>query len=233
MKRLRAKLTYANVMATVAVFIALGGASYAAVKLPKDSVGPNQLRKEAVTPTKLSKASKVALTGPQGPSGPQGPRGDTGAMGATGAQGEEGEQGDPGEKGEKGDQGEPGPQGPSDGYFGEGSQFQTTIHESAANLGAVNVAPGSYIFTAVGRLTNGFSGTSNAECFLRNTSGGTGPAVNVNLGPEPDREIVSTVWARTVSAPAKFTLTCETTDSTSTVLVDEVSIAAIKVGTLH
>jgi len=236
MKRLRVKLTYANVMATIAVFIALGGASYAAVKLPKNSVGANQLKKEAVTPAKLSKASKIALTGPQapvgvqGPSGPQGPRGDTGAMGATGEQGEKGEKGDQGEKGEKGDQGEP---GPSDGYFGEGSDLPATLHESGADIGAVNVTPGSYIFTAVGRLTNDISGTSNAECFLRNTSGGAGPSVNVNLAAEPDRKIVSTVWARTVSAPAKFTLHCETTDPTSTVLVDEVSIAAVKVGTLH
>lgn len=227
MKRLRVKLTYANVMATFAVFIALGGASYAAVKLPKNSVGANQLKTEAVTPVKLSKASKIALTGPQGPSGPQGPRGDTGAMGAMGGQGEKGEKGDQGERGE------PGPQGPSDGYFGEGSERPTTLHESGADFGTVNVTPGSYIFTAVGRLTNGFSGTSNAECFLRNTSGGAGPAVNVNLAAEPDRKIVSTVWARTVSAPATFTLHCETTDPTSTVLVDEVSIAAVKVGTLH
>lgn len=39
MHRIRGKLTYANVMATIAVFIALGGASYAAIKLPKNSVG--------------------------------------------------------------------------------------------------------------------------------------------------------------------------------------------------
>jgi hypothetical protein len=53
MKRIRGKLTYANVMATVAVFIALGGASYAAIKLPKNSVGTNQIKKEAVTAAKL------------------------------------------------------------------------------------------------------------------------------------------------------------------------------------
>src|SRR3954453_2521317 len=36
--QVRSKLTYANVMATVAVFIAMGGASYAAFHLPKNSV---------------------------------------------------------------------------------------------------------------------------------------------------------------------------------------------------
>jgi hypothetical protein len=51
--RARSKLTYANVMASVAVFIALGGASYAAVKLPQNSVGTKQLKKSAVTTQKI------------------------------------------------------------------------------------------------------------------------------------------------------------------------------------
>jgi hypothetical protein len=41
--RLRSRLTYANVLASVALFIALGGASYAAVQIPKGSVGTKQL----------------------------------------------------------------------------------------------------------------------------------------------------------------------------------------------
>ena len=40
LRGIRNRLTYANVMATVALFIALGGVSYAAVKLPKNSVAP-------------------------------------------------------------------------------------------------------------------------------------------------------------------------------------------------
>jgi hypothetical protein len=53
MHHLRARFTYANVMATIAVFIALGGASYAAVKLPKNSVGTKQIKKGAVTGAKI------------------------------------------------------------------------------------------------------------------------------------------------------------------------------------
>ena len=44
----------ANVIAYVALFVALGGTSYAAVSLPKNSVGTTQLRNGAVTPTKLA-----------------------------------------------------------------------------------------------------------------------------------------------------------------------------------
>ncbi len=54
---LRGGLTYANVMATVAVFIALGGASYAAVKLPKNSVGSSQIKKNAVTGSRVRNSS--------------------------------------------------------------------------------------------------------------------------------------------------------------------------------
>ncbi|MBS1678415.1 MAG: hypothetical protein JST08_13640 [Actinobacteria bacterium] len=53
MNRIRQRLTYANVMATIAVFIALGGASYAAVKLPSNSVGTKQLKNNAVTTAKI------------------------------------------------------------------------------------------------------------------------------------------------------------------------------------
>ncbi len=83
MKRLAVKLTYANVMATVALFLALGGGTvYAATKmLPKNSVGAAQLKKGAVTPAKLSKATDQALRGPAGPTGPQGTPGKEGAPG--------------------------------------------------------------------------------------------------------------------------------------------------------
>lgn len=60
MKRIAPRLTYANVMATVAVFIALGGASYAATRLPKNSVGSKQLKKNSVTTTKIKNG---AVTG--------------------------------------------------------------------------------------------------------------------------------------------------------------------------
>jgi hypothetical protein len=46
---LRGKLTYANVVATIALFAALGGGSFAvAAALKKDSVGTKQIQKKAV-----------------------------------------------------------------------------------------------------------------------------------------------------------------------------------------
>jgi hypothetical protein len=48
------RLTYANVMSTLAVFIALGGASYAVASLPAHSVGRRQLKAGAVTTANLA-----------------------------------------------------------------------------------------------------------------------------------------------------------------------------------
>ncbi|HWF73133.1 MAG TPA: hypothetical protein VG186_07300 [Solirubrobacteraceae bacterium] len=54
MKRLIGHLR-ANVIGYIALFIALGGTSYAAISIPRGSVGTAQLRNHAVTPVKLGK----------------------------------------------------------------------------------------------------------------------------------------------------------------------------------
>jgi hypothetical protein len=51
---------HATVAAYLALFIALGGASYAALQLPKNSVGQKQLKKNAVTTAKLKKNAVTA-----------------------------------------------------------------------------------------------------------------------------------------------------------------------------
>jgi hypothetical protein len=51
----RPRLTFANVVACLALFIALGGTGYAAFKLPRHSVGNPQLKRNAVTSSKVKK----------------------------------------------------------------------------------------------------------------------------------------------------------------------------------
>jgi hypothetical protein len=64
MSRIRGHLTYANVMATAAVFIALGGTSYAAVKLANNSVKSRHIANGQVKRADLARnavdSSKVA-----------------------------------------------------------------------------------------------------------------------------------------------------------------------------
>jgi trimeric autotransporter adhesin len=59
MKRFRPRLTYANVIASLALFIALGGAAVAA-GLPRNSVGPKQIKKGAVTSRAIRKNAVTA-----------------------------------------------------------------------------------------------------------------------------------------------------------------------------
>lgn len=60
MKQIRKRLTYANVMSSIAVFLVLGGATALAAGLAKNSVGTKQLKNNAVTTKKIK---KNAVTG--------------------------------------------------------------------------------------------------------------------------------------------------------------------------
>jgi hypothetical protein len=49
----RRQLSFANVTAVLALFVALGGTGYAAISLPRNSVGSAQIRRAAVTSSKI------------------------------------------------------------------------------------------------------------------------------------------------------------------------------------
>lgn len=67
--RLRTKLSYANVMASIAVFVSLGGGAYAAITLPANSVGTRQIKNRAVSLSKISPSAHAALKGNRGADG--------------------------------------------------------------------------------------------------------------------------------------------------------------------
>lgn len=88
MASIRRRLSFANVVSCIALFVALGGASYAATQLPKNSVGTKQIKPNAVNSSKVKNGSLVVadfksseLSQLQGPAGAQGPKGESGAPG--------------------------------------------------------------------------------------------------------------------------------------------------------
>jgi hypothetical protein len=83
MSRIAARLTYANVMATVAVFLALGGGAYAAIKLPRNSVKAKQIAKNAVRSSEVKNRSLLPVDFKKGslPTGERGPQGEPGQPG--------------------------------------------------------------------------------------------------------------------------------------------------------
>jgi hypothetical protein len=93
MSRIRQKLSYANVISTICLFLLVGGGTaFAASQIAKESIGAKAIKKESIGPGKLTKAAKAALegtagpkgaTGPAGPQGPAGPAGSARAYGVT------------------------------------------------------------------------------------------------------------------------------------------------------
>ena len=57
---LRPRLTFANIAASAALFVALGGTGYAALSLPKNSVGNLQLKAGSVNSAKVADGSLKA-----------------------------------------------------------------------------------------------------------------------------------------------------------------------------
>jgi hypothetical protein len=97
---MRSRLTYANVVSSLALFLALGGVSWAAVTLPRNSVGARQIKPNAVTSDKiadrtLQRSDFAAGALPAaGPAGATGATGSAGPAGPAGARGERGPAGD-------------------------------------------------------------------------------------------------------------------------------------------
>ena len=87
--KLRPHLTFANIVSSIALFVALGGGAYA-VSIPRNSVGGPQLKRGAVTASKIKKGAVTSAkvkdrsllatdfrrgqlpAGPRGATGPQG-----------------------------------------------------------------------------------------------------------------------------------------------------------------
>jgi hypothetical protein len=151
MKRLRARLTYSNVVSTLCLILLIGGGTaYAATRLPRNSVGSGQLRKGAVTPAKLSGGAKATLIAPQGN---EGPRGSTGPQGP---------KGDAGARGENGDQGT---RGPSNAITKVNSGF-VPWSTTYTTIETASLDAGSWVVTATGLVNNDEGSAEAAECRL-------------------------------------------------------------------
>jgi hypothetical protein len=85
--KLRNRLTFANVVSVIALFVALGGSSVAAVSLKRNAVKNRHIAKNAVTAPKVKNASLLSEDFAPGqlPAGPQGERGQDGQNGAPGS----------------------------------------------------------------------------------------------------------------------------------------------------
>jgi hypothetical protein len=231
--RIRSSLTYANVMATTAVFIALGGGAYAAATLAANSVGSKQLKssavtnkniaKNAVTSTKVKDGSLLKVDfaagqlppGPAGPAGPQGTKGDTGAKGDAGAKGDTGAQGD---------------RGPSNAIS---KQNNSVVNVNVADKVIITftLTPGSWVVTGHATLNNNDAAQQDGSCDI-NVAGVIAQSSTVPLAANfaLDREVFTLTGGVTVAADTPAELRCTlATNSGNTVAA---GMTAIQVGSL-
>ena len=151
---MKSRFTYANVTASVALFLALGGVSYAANAkppviyqyiAPANSVVSTSLRDGAVTNSKIANATITSQKlNAETIKALKGQTGDRGPSGLTGLQGLKGESGVNGAMGPKGDPGASGPQGPKGNNGQSGPLGMVKLHLEADDPGGARILAGTH-----------------------------------------------------------------------------------------
>ncbi len=202
----------ALIISLLALFVALGGTSYAVSQLPEKSVGTKQLQNGAVTAKKIKKATRKALKGKRGLRGLPG---------------------SPGAKGDPGPQGPRGEIGPSTAYVARFNGSLQTVPADTTSAGVISytrtLPAGNYVVLVTQRALSDGTAT-NANCRIE-TDSDLLEEKNVNLGTGSDRKIVTMQANATFTTPTEVRVRCETTLG-SAWSTDEGTFAAIEVGEL-
>src|SRR4051812_36764296 len=181
-------------VALLALFIALGGTSYAAVRLPAKSVGTKQLKSNAVTSAKVKNSSLKAKDFAPGeiPSGPAGPAGLQGGVGPQGPRGQEGAR------------------GPSDAYS---AFFGTSGVPGAAatvfTLADLDLGAGDYVVYANSVVRNHGDGERSYTCYLGDELTDDGAADTAQLVlPQGGVQTISLTGTSSTAGPTTVQFGC-------------------------
>lgn len=220
MKRLRGKLTYANVMVTILAFIVLGGgAAVAAGQLGKNTVGTKQLKRGAVTSAKVKDGSLRAkdfgkiffgdriLAGPRGERGPEGPQGQEGRRGPEG------------------------PRGTSDGYQAQGGPTELSGSLFGTQVVSLAVPPGSYFVVSSVEAHSADGNNGGVNCRLINGVGGAGSSATTRFQSIrfPDVENMTLTSMFEVLEGQSLNLQCNEESPSTDVRVARANVVAVEV----
>jgi hypothetical protein len=222
------------VVAVTALVASLGGTSYAAVSLTKDSVTSSHLRKSAVksadlaanavTSAKIKNGSLLAADFragqlPAGPAGPAGPEGKTGPAGPVGPAGPEGKTG---------------PAGPSHGALIAGKATHNVGISAASHTVVTEALPaGDYTFMASAGIENTSGSAGEFTCAILEPVGdftSTLGEVVVSLA-DGQKAGVSVVGA-THTDGATVELNCDSTSGGQFAVVSEARLISTRVGSV-
>ena len=178
----------ATAIALAALFVALGGAGYAATQLPKNSVGTAQIKKNAVTSAKVRNGSLLAADFKAGQL-PQGARGEAGAKGDTGAR------------------------GPSDAYLGtrNGSPLVALTTSMTAFATTPTLPAGSYVVSGRVNLVGGGSTSTGVVCGLASDAVQSLTVAASTVMP------IAMSGAQTLTSPGTISINCSQASGSTSV----------------
>jgi len=182
---LRPRLSYANVVSSLALFIALGGTGYAVTQLPRNSVGAKQLKANSVTASKIrARAVQRADLAPSARVGSRGVRGPAG------------------------------PVGPSETIQVKHAGAVAIPPEAggAATLAKISVPAGSWVFNAQTRVVYTGTGTSDFfDCYLTRDGSERLGEGTLHVGEAPPAVVagsIPTQFAATLGTPTQLSYVC-------------------------
>lgn len=226
---------YANVASTLALVVALGGTSYAAIAIPKNSVGSKQITNSSVKSADVKNGSLKGVDfkagelagGAQGPAGPAGPAGPSGQPGPAGP------------AGPVGPVGPAGPAGPSS-AFSRASDLPIKFAgggESVQVL-SINLPAGNYVVNGKVLADNnlGLNVTTTCSLVLGEIiiDNGEGRDIELQADTVPstagDRDFFVVQGSGTLTEPGRVRMICsaETGEGNWT----NYALSAVKVGVL-
>lgn len=206
----------ALVVATAALFVAFGGTGYAALTLPKNSVGSVQIKPGAVGSSDIKNgavrrgdlAKDARIIGPRGIPGAPGPKGQ------------------PGPAGPKGQPGPAGPAGSSAAFsrFKNG-QFDTT--DAPTNLLSLDLPAGNYVIIGKATVTD----VNNPfEC--RVVADADNDRALLGSATFGSMHVVTLTVVHASTAPFTAGLQCQDGDPDDSTQVGDLKITALQVATL-
>jgi hypothetical protein len=205
MKRIRQRLGYANVIATLALVFAMSGGALAAKHYLIEST-------RQINPKVLKKL--------KGNIGRPGARGQVGAAGAQGAAGAAGAAGPEGAR------------GPSDVYEVQLESPKANPAGSARTLTLASLPAGSYALSASAYLAPQEQNVGHAQCVLHAESDESDAAGEfTNIGKAEEDVTLTTQLTHTFSATGEVTMTCQVNSIQWIMLGQGTRIVAIRVDT--
>ena len=224
MSKVRSRMTYGNVLASIAVFVALSGGAYAAVGNPLvagNGTIHGCVKNGALYVVKAGmRCPKHTRSLPFGQKGPQGTRGHQGSQGPQGLQGQQGIQGNPGTP------------GPSAAFFG--SHDPGIVVDSAAltSIGSLNVPAGNYVIVATAGARDNSVSNTEIQCELIAAADiDQTRAVLGSVGTPGSAQALSFNLVHTFNSAGSIDLQC-TSGGVNDVAFGNIRITAIQVGSL-